>query len=137
MSRGPGRVQRTIFALIAAEPEGMWNVKELCCLIYPGCAAPTKSQKVSVAQALRHMRLPGTWRFGQIWPDCRVWLYDERDLGRAASRVGPLVEIEVASAELVPLDEAFPTVTLELYVRGVVRVKESAVGPARVGRHGA
>jgi hypothetical protein len=38
MSRGPGRIERAITALFAAEPDGAFTVAELALRIYPECA---------------------------------------------------------------------------------------------------
>jgi hypothetical protein len=87
MSRGLGRVQREILALTKVQP-GPWTVEELCRLVYkfqPGLNLPTKrAQRVAVGRALKSMVLPGKWRVGRIWPDCRTFLYDasrENDVG--------------------------------------------------------
>jgi hypothetical protein len=79
MSKGPGKVQRAISALIAANPEGAWSFAELCRLIYrPGF--PTRARKSAVGRAIKRMALPGTWRVGSHDGDRRWWLYDECSL---------------------------------------------------------
>ena len=60
MSKGPGKVQRAILALVGAEPDGAWPFEELCRLIYPPPPLkPTRAQRVAVARAIK--TLPGTW----------------------------------------------------------------------------
>jgi hypothetical protein len=80
MSKGPGRVQRAISALIAAEPDGAWSYEELCGLIYPEARPVTRAQLGAVGRALKRMTLPGTWMTGGGWGDRRSWLYDECSL---------------------------------------------------------
>ena len=60
MSRGPGRVQRGIFALVAANPDSAWSVSQLCKHIYRIQSVEPK-HRVSVIRALRTMHLPGSW----------------------------------------------------------------------------
>jgi hypothetical protein len=90
MSKGLGRVQRTILALIEAEPNGAWSFEELCGLIYPtsewvrpkgaGRVRRPKAQLVAVGRALARMTLPGTWTTGGSSGDRRSWLYDKCSL---------------------------------------------------------
>jgi hypothetical protein len=81
-SKGLGRIQRVILALIEAEPEGAWPYEELCRLVYPGVIIPTRSQLSAIGRALKP--LPGTW--GPGYGDGngsgrhRRWLYDEGSL---------------------------------------------------------
>jgi hypothetical protein len=75
MSKGPGRIQRAILALINAKPDEAFTVEDLCRRIYPGGVKPTRAQLGAVTRALT-MPLPGKWTFGKIWPDCRWWLFD-------------------------------------------------------------
>ena len=60
MSQGPGHVQRTILAMIEAEPHGAWTVEEICRRIYP-TEAVEKKHRVAVLRALTRVLLPGTW----------------------------------------------------------------------------
>ena len=80
MSKGLGRVQGAILALIAAEPDGAWSFEELCRLIYLEPGPVTRAQLGAVGRALKHMTLPGTWTTGGGWGDRRSWLYDECSL---------------------------------------------------------
>ena len=59
MSKGPGRVQRAILALIEAEPHGAWTTADLCRLIYADDRPLTKARRVAVLRDLH--KLPGTW----------------------------------------------------------------------------
>jgi hypothetical protein len=61
MSKGPGRVQRAILALIDADPDGAWTVEELCRRAYPSINHIDKRHLVVALRALRKMTLPGTW----------------------------------------------------------------------------
>ena len=60
MSKGPGRVQRAISALIEGDPDGAWTTADICRAVYPS-AEIDKKHRVAVLYALRHMALPGTW----------------------------------------------------------------------------
>jgi hypothetical protein len=65
MSRGPGRIERAITALFAAEPDGAFTVAELALHIYPECAERSrdpdwlgypchhKEHEVSILRAVR------------------------------------------------------------------------------------
>ena len=79
MSKGPGKTQRAIAALIEAEPEGAWPIEELARLIY---GAGGHSEKSAIGRALQTMRLPGTWVVMQasFRNDRRFWLYDPCEL---------------------------------------------------------
>jgi hypothetical protein len=57
MSRGYGRIQQAIVALIANEPDGAWTTAHLCQHIY-GSTAKKKKRRNAVLRALRTMRLP-------------------------------------------------------------------------------
>ena len=61
MSRGLGRVQREVLAILDEDEDGAWTVGDLCRRVYPGINRPEKSHRVAVARALRKMRLPGGW----------------------------------------------------------------------------
>ena len=60
MSKGPGRVQRAISALIDGDPDGAWTTADICRAVYPDDEID-KKHRVAVLYALRHMTLPGTW----------------------------------------------------------------------------
>jgi hypothetical protein len=81
MSKGFGKIQRSIAALIRAEPDGAWAYEHLTERIY-GTSRFTRAQKNAVGRALAHMRLPGTW---EVWQasfqnDRRFWLFDPCNL---------------------------------------------------------
>ncbi len=59
MSRGPGRIQEAIFAIIEAEPQGAWTTTQLCERIYG--TSVEKSHRAAVARALSRMKLPPLW----------------------------------------------------------------------------
>ena len=77
MSKGPGRVQKAILALIEAEPDGAWPYEELCARLYGGWGF-TRSQKCAIGRALATIKLPGTWIVQQtvFTNDRRFWLFD-------------------------------------------------------------
>jgi hypothetical protein len=60
MSRGPGRVQRSILALIKDEPDGAWTIEDLCRHIY-GVRTIEKKHRVAVLRAFDNMDLPQPW----------------------------------------------------------------------------
>jgi hypothetical protein len=62
MSRGPGHVQRTILAMIEAEPHGAWTTDEIARRAYPGTI--DKKHRVAVLRALFNAKLPDTWWVG-------------------------------------------------------------------------
>jgi hypothetical protein len=78
MSKGPGRIQKTILALIRSREKTAWDLETICRATYPGCVTPTRSQRDAVSRTLKRLALPGTWRTGRIRPDKRWWLYDAR-----------------------------------------------------------
>ena len=53
MSRGPGKIERAIRQLMAAEPTGAWTVEDLCERVYAGINRVEKKHRVSVLRALR------------------------------------------------------------------------------------
>jgi hypothetical protein len=53
MSRGKGRVQQVIAALIEANPEQRWQIDDLCAQVYPGINRIEKKHRVAVARALK------------------------------------------------------------------------------------
>jgi hypothetical protein len=81
MSKGFGKVQRSIAALIRAEPDGAWAYEHLIKRIY-GTDRFARAQKNAIGRALAAMRLPGTW---EVWQasfqnDRRLWLFDPCNL---------------------------------------------------------
>jgi hypothetical protein len=81
MSKGFGKVQRSIAALIRVEPDGAWAYEHLIQRIY-GTDRFTRAQKNAIGRALAAMRLPGTW---EVWQasfqnDRRLWLFDPCNL---------------------------------------------------------
>jgi hypothetical protein len=77
MSLGPGRIQRVILGLIAAEPDGVWTTDQLCRLAYPGVNRVEKKHRVAVLHALRKLALPGEWMTRRRRrPGCEHCLYD-------------------------------------------------------------
>ena len=57
--------------LIASDPNGDWNVHQICERIY-GHSDHLKREVIR--RALRNLSLPGTWRLG--WRDKTIRLYD-------------------------------------------------------------
>ena len=53
MSKGPGKVQRVILDLMAAEPDGAWTVEDLCERVYLGINRVEKKNRVVVLRAVR------------------------------------------------------------------------------------
>ena len=93
MSKGFGKIQRSIAALIRAEPDGAWAYEHLTERIY-GTALFTRAQKNAIGRALAHMRLPGTWTVMQASfnNDRRFWLFDPCSLeagARSPARLRP------------------------------------------------
>ena len=81
MNKGFGKIQRSIAALIRAEPDGAWAYEHLTERIY-GTDRFTRAQKNAVGRALAHMQLPGTWEVRQATfrNDRRFWLFDPCNL---------------------------------------------------------
>jgi hypothetical protein len=98
MSRGLGKTQRAILALIAAHPDEAWNLTELCGLIYPSNMEPTRAQTNAVSRALR-MTLPGRWTFGYVDGRHRL-LYDANNLDAVAQRLHRLQTFVLTYREL-------------------------------------
>ena len=90
MSKGSGKIQRTIAALIRAEPDGAWAYEHLAERIY-GTARFTRAQKNAIGRALAAMRLPGTWAVYQASfnNDRRFWLFDPCRLESWRKVAGP------------------------------------------------
>jgi hypothetical protein len=88
MSKGPGKVQREIAALIEADPDGAWAYEELGRLTYGWAGRPQKS---AFGHALKTMRLPGTWTVMQasFRNDRRFWLFDPCRLESWRKIAGP------------------------------------------------
>jgi hypothetical protein len=63
--------RRSILELIASDPNGDWNVHQICERIY---GHSDRKKGSAVRRALRNMRLPGTWRLG--WRNSAMRLYD-------------------------------------------------------------
>jgi hypothetical protein len=61
MSRGPGRIQRVITDLLAAEPHGVWTVAQLCQLAYPKQRVE-KKHRVAMWRAIHHIELGPVWQ---------------------------------------------------------------------------
>ena len=59
MSRGLGRIQQAIVAMIEAEPRSAWTTTQLCERIYG--ASVERWHRVAVARALNRMKLPPLW----------------------------------------------------------------------------
>jgi hypothetical protein len=81
MSKGFGKIQRAIAAMIKAQPGGAWAYGHLAERIY-GTAPFTRAQKNAIGRALANMRLPGTWEVRQasFQNDRRFWLFDPCNL---------------------------------------------------------
>ena len=75
MSKGPGKLQRAITALIEANPDGAWAYEDLARAIY-GRAGRYRAQKSAIGRAFKTMRLPGTWKVDRFGGDRRWWLCD-------------------------------------------------------------
>ena len=91
MSCGLGHVQRTILALIEADPHGAWTVEDICRRTYPG-EEVEKKHRVAVLRAFKRSGfLPGTWTAKRLWPWGIVVAlldpYDDDSQARAAYSV--------------------------------------------------
>ena len=80
MSRGPGRIQRAIDALIAGDAHGAWLVSDICKQVYPEFDGVEKKHQVAVNRALSSMALPKSWeaRYSEARGGTRV-LYNTGD----------------------------------------------------------
>ena len=79
MSRGLGRIQQAIVAMIEAEPRSAWTTTQLCERIYG--ANVERWHRVAVARALSRMKLPPLWcrsRTGK--PGAESCLYNAGDV---------------------------------------------------------
>ena len=85
MSRGSGRTQRAIHALIASDEHGAWLVSDICKHVYPELGVVEKKHQVAVNRALSCMALPKPWeaRYSATRGSMRV-LYSTRDPESAA-----------------------------------------------------
>ena len=90
MSKGFGKIQRAIAAMIKAQPAGAWAYEHLAERIY-GTAPFTRAQKNAIGRALANMRLPGTWVVQQasFSNDRRFWLFDPCSLESWRKVAGP------------------------------------------------
>jgi len=61
MSKGPGRIERTIRAAFADSPSRIYSVEQLAELAYPGVNCVEKKHRVAVIRAAR----AAGWRCGQ------------------------------------------------------------------------
>jgi hypothetical protein len=82
MSRGAGIIQRKLLDLMAENPDGRWNTRELCKLVYgvyetrktwqgnpranaQGEINTAGAKSAAISRALRTMMLPDGWRYDQ------------------------------------------------------------------------
>ena len=71
MSRGPGRIERTIAAIFAREPDNAFTVRELAPRIYPECVEyHLKEHEVAILRAVRSLARKGA--------TLAVWNYASR-----------------------------------------------------------
>jgi hypothetical protein len=61
MSRGPGRIQQVVLALIEDDADGAWSTSDICGHAFRGANRVEKKHRVAVSRALRTMPLPETW----------------------------------------------------------------------------
>ena len=65
MSRGPGRIQRTIAALMAKRPAAAFSTLQLCAAVYPG-AAIEKKHRVAVLRVMHRIAAENRdWRIAR------------------------------------------------------------------------
>ena len=83
MSRGPGKIERTIEALMTTKPGGAWTVEDLCERANPGLNRVEKKHRVSMLRAL-HKLVDGD-------PDWQLW--------RAGTVGGTLTLVNCANVE--------------------------------------
>lgn len=60
MSRGPGRIQQVVVALIE-DADGAWTTRDICGRVYAGANRIEKKHRVAVSRGLRTIRLPENW----------------------------------------------------------------------------
>jgi hypothetical protein len=71
MSRGPGRIERTIAAIFAREPDNAFTVRELALRIYPECVEyHLKKHEVAILRAVKSLIRKGA--------TLEVWNYISR-----------------------------------------------------------
>ena len=63
MSRGPGKIERAIEAVFAAEPDDAFTTADLCDRVYPGLNMVEKKHRVAVIRAAKKV-------FGRTGWDC-------------------------------------------------------------------
>jgi hypothetical protein len=61
MSKGPGRIERAILAVFAANPSMTFTVDDLTAIAYPGLDRVEKKHRVAVARAARKVAPPAWW----------------------------------------------------------------------------
>ena len=80
MSRGPGRIERTIAAIFAGEPDNAFTVQELASRIYPECVEyHLKEHEVAILRAVRSLIRKGATLAISNSPGCRsnpVFVYN-------------------------------------------------------------
>ena len=81
--------RRAILELIASDPNGDWNVHQICERIY-GHSDHLKRERIR--RALRDMSLPGTWRLG--WHKRAMRLYDPCSDARLAELQKRIEDLE-------------------------------------------
>ncbi|RWN47352.1 MAG: hypothetical protein EOS03_13465 [Mesorhizobium sp.] len=84
MSRGHGRIQTAILALIASDDDGAWTTTDICAEVFRGANRVEKKHRVAVSRGLRTMRLPESWsaRIGDR-QGCEYVLYNRLSLESA------------------------------------------------------
>ena len=55
MSRGPGRIEREIWAAIVAEPARVFTIEQLGFVVYPQRVNLAKKHRVSLIRAVKHV----------------------------------------------------------------------------------
>jgi hypothetical protein len=55
MSRGPGRIERAIEAVFAAEPDNAFTTEDLCDRVYNGANGVEKKHRVAVLRAVKNI----------------------------------------------------------------------------------
>jgi len=55
MSRGPGRIERAIEAVLAAEPDNAFTTADLCLRVYPDAEQIEKRHRVAVLRAMANI----------------------------------------------------------------------------------
>ena len=65
MSRGPGRVRRSVLAALQAQPQRRWTIEELAALVY-GTADTALYHLNSVHRALKGVPVVRRWQYGKV-----------------------------------------------------------------------